>query len=697
MGSWPRFFRECLYQRRSNEFLPSLPAPCCIPLIPTVDASTSPGPRDEHRVAGGGAHRDGWRPTQAALLCRSPKTILAPEIALSLTAVDRTRFDDRQENSRQFSFATHPSWVRGLPAAGVVMAVFLAYAATLRFGFYFDDQVLVIHNDSIRSWRYLPGYFSTHIWAYLQPHVMQNAYRPLLLVWLRLNDALFGAHAWGWHLSLVLAHVAVTYLVYRLCLHLARDAWTAALAGLIFALHPVHVETIAQPSWADQPLSTLFILGAILAWWRGRVPGSRHGWTAASMLLGAAALLSKESALMLPILVAGGAWIYAGDAGEPTPYQERVRCAVRDATPLVAVTLAYLPLRIWALKGFSHVASPIGWPTVFTTIPSVLMFYLRLLIWPAGLSCFYDTPYVSSATLGNYGLPCVVILVMINGLTVWWWKVRQRSPSDARAMAFAILWMVLAVVPVLDFRVLVEWEFAHDRYIYLASAGFAILVAMGLRQAASYTPAFFRQPAWGMAGVGLISVLMGAATVRQTLYWSSDLTLYRRAHEIAPHNAFASSILATCVAQRGRENEAVGLYQQALADHPAFWLANVDLAYLLYERGEYREAARHFQLSCAVDPTDAQQFLYWGMSLLHLGRPREAEKAVRTALSLSPHAEDYHLGMGMVLRQEGRLPEAKKEIEMELAAFPQNAQAQAVLKEVNQQIQGGGKEAPSKP
>jgi Flp pilus assembly protein TadD len=583
-------------------------------------------------------------------------------------------------------------WGRSLRPAAILLAAFLAYAATLRFGFIFDDQVLVVENDSIRSWRYLPSYFSNHIWAFGRPHSLQNAYRPFLLIWLRLNDMLFGAHAWGWHLTLVLAHVAVTYLVYRLCLRLTRDAWTAGLAGLIFGLHPVHVETVAQASWADQPLSTLFILGAILAWWRGRAPGAKFGWIAISMALCAAALLSKESALILPILVAGGAWIYAEPAGGPASWRERVKGAWKDAAPFVVVTLAYLSLRIWALKGFSHTATPVAFPVIVLTIPSVLVFYLKLLVWPTGLSCYYDTPYIATATLRNYVLPYAAILGVVNGLTVWWWKVRQRSPSDARAMAFAALWMVLSVVPVLDFRLLVEGEIAHDRYIYLASVGFAILAAMGLRQVCGYMPAFLLRPVWGLAGAGLLSVLLGVATVRQSLYWADDLTLNRRAHEIAPHNAFAAASLAAAMAHRGKENEAIGLYQEALANHPANWLANVNLAYHLYLRGSYLEAAQHFQLACAIDPTDAQQFLYWGMSLLRIGRPAEAEKAVRTALSLRPNGENYHLGMGMVMRQEGRLPEARREIEIELAKYPQSSQAQAVLKEVDRQMRGAPQE-----
>src|SRR5208337_3065507 len=103
--------------------------------------------------------------------------------------------------------------------------------------------------------------------------------------------------------SLLVAHLAVTYLVYQLCIRLTRDTWTAAAGALIFGLHPVHVETIAESAWADQPLSTFFILAAILAFCRSWMSGHSLRWMAASLGFTAAALLSKESSLMLPILV----------------------------------------------------------------------------------------------------------------------------------------------------------------------------------------------------------------------------------------------------------------------------------------------------------------------------------------------------------------------------------------------------------
>ncbi len=153
-------------------------------------------------------------------------------------------------------------------AVGILIATFLAYLDTLALGFVFDDHVLIVTNDSIRSWRYFPTYFTSHIWSFRYPHLLANYYRPLFLTWLRLNDALFGLHAWGWHLTSVLAHVAVTWLVYRLALRLTRDAWMAGVAALIFGLHPVHAEAVADITSIQEPISTFFILAAILAFAR---------------------------------------------------------------------------------------------------------------------------------------------------------------------------------------------------------------------------------------------------------------------------------------------------------------------------------------------------------------------------------------------------------------------------------------------
>jgi thioredoxin-like negative regulator of GroEL len=602
----------------------------------------------------------------------------------------------------------HPITRHHLPLA-ILAATFISYAGTLALGFVFDDHILIESNASIRSWRYFPGYFASHIWSFRYPHLLANYYRPLFLTWLRLNDALFGLHPWGWHLTSVLGHVAVTYLVFLLALRLTRDGWTAGAAGLIFGLHPVHVEAVADITSIQEPLSTLFILATVLTSFAGRRSKARFRWIAASLLCMAAALLSKESGMVLPVLIMGLAAIYGSDGGRevaPQSVAARLRAGLATSVPYWAVLAIYVLLRIWALKGFAHLITPLPLSQVVFTIPSVLLFYLRLLIWPSGLSCYYDTPYISGASRHGFILPAGLLVMVVAAGIFGYSQLRRSSPHQAKAVVFAAFWMILTLLPVLNFRLLPVGEIAHDRYVYLPSVGFAILAAMALRRAmgaqTSWGTAITRprtesnrRPVAVLAGVLLLSAAMGYATVRQSLFWADDLTLNNRAHQIAPLNVSATTSLAAAVANRGMDSAAMALYQQALAVQPQFWRANVNLAYLYYAHGNFASAAEYFRRACAADPVDGDQFLYLGMSLLRTGRATEAEQALRTALLVRPEGKNYHLGLGMVLRGEGKRVEARQEVEKELSADPQNVQAAALLKDMEQEIRAGPEKPPS--
>jgi Flp pilus assembly protein TadD len=595
--------------------------------------------------------------------------------------------NDPRQRAEKRHFQGAPPWAGHLPLAAVLTATFIAYAATLGFGFVSDDRFQVVGNPFIASWRFVPQYFSSHVWSYRYPHLLSNYYRPLFLLWLRLNEILFGARAWGWHLTSVAAHLAVTWLVYRLGFRLTQERRLAMAGALVFGLHPVHIEAVAYVSGVAEPLSALFVLAALLAWMRSRGPAAGLGWLAASMALFAAALLSKESGLMLPVFIAVFAWIYAGSDGGQVGSGGRLRAGLVAVAPFLAVTLAYLPLRVWALKGFAHTVTPVALSTAFLTIPSVVLFYLRLLVWPVGLSCYYDTPYVSAPVFRSFWLPLIVIFVVLAALAFWHRWTRRRWREESRAMAFASLWMALATVPVLNFRLLPEGEIAHDRYLYLPSVGFSILAALAWRQIRRSARNLPRREAWVDALGVALATLLGFGTMRQSLYWADALSLNSRAHEIAPQNAAATTGLAAAAAGHGMVPAAIELYRQALESHPNFWRANVNLAYLYYRQGNYPEAVRYFERSSAADPTDGDQFLYLGLALMRLDRLAEAERAIRTALLVRPHGHGYHLGLGLVLKEAGKLEEARQEFEAAIKADPQDAQARALLLETGSQLE----------
>src|SRR5919109_2726788 len=122
----------------------------------------------------------------------------------------------------------------------VLAATFLVYAGTLQFDFVYDDLGQIVSNPAVQSWKYFPLFFRANVWMQQLP--VGNYYRPVFLAWLLINHTIFGLHPALWHLTTVLAHVAVTALVFAMSLRLTRDRRIALVAALLFGLHPVHLE-----------------------------------------------------------------------------------------------------------------------------------------------------------------------------------------------------------------------------------------------------------------------------------------------------------------------------------------------------------------------------------------------------------------------------------------------------------------------
>jgi hypothetical protein len=205
-------------------------------------------------------------------------------------------------------------------AAIVCLLTFLVYLKTLRFQFVHDDRGQILGNSSIRSWQAVPGYFTSHVWAAIAPTFLGNEYRPIFLLWLRINDAVFGERALGWHLTTVLVHVAATYCVLILAYKIVQEWPTAVLSALVFGLHPVHIEGVAWISGVPEPLMAGCLIPAYLCWVRA-CERSRGGgfWSGASLVLYALALLTKETAVVLLMILFASQWLGFPRPLEPSP------------------------------------------------------------------------------------------------------------------------------------------------------------------------------------------------------------------------------------------------------------------------------------------------------------------------------------------------------------------------------------------
>ena len=631
-------------------------------------------------------------------------------------------------------YLRRPEWLLSL----LGLTTLVVYSGTLFFDFVWDDWPQIVNSPIVRSWSNLPRAFGSDLWFHMARH--QVYCRPLFVAWSMLNCTLFGLRPWGWHLGALLAHVAAVTSVFWLARKLELKYWTAALAALMFALHPIHIEAVAWISAASDSMVTMFVVFAFVGFLNARDPArtKRVAWWIASLILLACALLTKEMAVTFSALVGIYAWLHPAQ-GRTSPRQ-RVFGAVIEATPYVLVTIAYVLLRKDALPDATGQFDPgHGMVDVVRTLPLVLSFYLWKLLIPVGLTGLYYTPYVTSAILSRVVAPILALSGVLLGL--WYWNRREGKST----VAFAGLWFLVGLAPTLYLRNFGNGDFVRDRYVYLPSVGFAILLAMGCQR----LPSIKRWSALTVrvGAVLLLCIAYVGASLSQQVYWASDLLLWTRGHALYPENPYASVGLAAEYSKRGAHDRAIALAQRAVREHPEYaygplalaesyiragsfdegraWLQKIDPAYVkseigmatfagLYGRmgdfdkalalcseilekepdlysalyncgnihlmdGQYAEAERLLSRAVVLAPEEAGPKHFLGRALLGDGRNDQAQPYLRQAAALDSKVWDYHYWLGVSFEESGNMPQARAEYQQTLGLNQDSAEAKIRL------------------
>jgi len=572
------------------------------------------------------------------------------------------------------------------------LVTFVVYSGSLSFDFVWDDWPQIVNSPIIRTWSNLPRAFGSDLWYHVARH--QVYYRPLFVAWSMLNYTLFGLRAWGWHLGAALLHVGAVAAVFWLVRRLGLEYWTAALAALIFALHPVHIEPVTWISAASDTLVTIFAALAFGAFLNGRDPKrnlqrnpekrKRTAWWIASLALLACALLTKEMAVMFSALVAIYVWLHP--AQKNASLGQRALQAVMEAIPYAVVTLAYALLRKHVLLHATGQFDPShGMVDVARTLPLVLFIYLRQLLVPVGITGLYYTPYVTRAILSQVVAPVVLLGATLVGL--WYWNRREGHST----VAFAGLWVLVGLAPALYLRNFGNGDFVRDRYMYLPSIGFAILAAMALRR----LPSIKGWSAPAVQGCAVLVLCGGyvCASVAQQVYWGNDLLLLVRGQSLYPGNPYANAGLAKEYSQRGAHDRAIELAESVVRDHPEYgygplalaeayiragrfeegrvWLDRVNPDYAKSEMGMAAVAGLYGQMgdyerafALCSEILKKEPNLYsalYNCGNIHLmdGQYRDAEQLLAQAVQLVPEQAAPKHFLGRALLQDGRNAEAQ--------------------------------------
>jgi len=581
------------------------------------------------------------------------------------------------------------SWPR---AVLMVLLTLLVYVPAITGSHVWDDDFYVTGNEALRTAEGLE-----RIW--IEPGAVPQYY-PLVHTGYWIEYHLWGLDPYGYHLVNVLLHALGAVLLWLLLKRLeVPGAWFAAM---IFALHPINVESAAWITERKNVLSGVFYFAALLAWLRWAGIGDvrkNRAFYPLSLLLFVCALLSKSVTFSLPAAALLIVWWKRGRMGS------------RDVVPLLPFFAAGIGagcMTLW--MEVTHVgASGAEWS--LTVVQRLLLagrtlwFYAGKILWPAEQCFVYPRWVIDAGTWWQYFFPLGAI-----GILTAAWLLRRRL---GRGPLAALLFFAGTLTPALGFFNVypMRYSWVADHFQYLAGAGLmALACGWAASRLAVATPRLRRI---GITSGFLLLALLGVLTWRQGHAYADRETLWRDTLAKNPKAWIAHNNLGGLLTESGRYAEAIehygealrlrpddpdvhanlGLahagtgdldsaaaeYRLALAAEPGDAGLHAKLAELEDERGNLEQTVQHYREALRIEPGDAQRHTRLGTALSGLGRTDEAMAEYRRALDIDPTLADAHNNLGAALADSGRTAEAVASYLEALRLDPDSADARVNL------------------
>ena len=537
--------------------------------------------------------------------------------------------------------------------AAVLVLTSAVYLPALKAGFMYDDRFFIQENPKIREWRYLPEYFtdSAHSMASI---FWDGIWRPLRTVSYLADYKIWGLNPFGFHLTSLLWHLLNVALLNLLLDLLFQRPRLSLAAGLIFALHPVQAEAVAWISSRGDLMYVAFGLAMFIFYRKYTQTGIRtYLFLSLSSFL--PALLSKETAVVLPVLVLLCDWLF----GE----QGRVRSLAagwRRYVPYFVMILAYLALRRLALGRVSQCPywGDSLWTTVFTMFRAALE-YIRLLFLPLWLRV--DYVYDLSTTLLDWRV--LGSLAMLGGISFLAWRDANRS----KFLTFGWLWLVIGLLPVSNLLPLTA--IMAERFLYLPLAGFAIWAGNHLSRIA--------KRGLFLAVLLALALPMAGLTVRRNIEWQEPEKFWRTEVERSPGSYIARGNLGNIYLQQGDLAAAEREYRRAVELDSTYDNALSGMAIACVRAGRLDEA-EHFAGRClAYNPHASGAMLTMGISRAAQGQLDSAEAWFSRAVKANPADEKAWANLGAICRQRGDWDRAEAAYQRALLISPRDHELQA--------------------
>ncbi len=554
-----------------------------------------------------------------------------------------------------------PVWVHALL---LVLAVALVYSNTLHGPWQYDDQSDILENQSIR-----------HLWPLRDVFFLQGrgfATRPVGNLSFAINYATGGLKPYHYHITNLLIHACASLAflgVLRRTLALTamdrsfreQGSSLALVMASLWALHPLLTESVAYITQRYESLAALFMFLALYALLRHAESGGGVRWVALGSLSTALALGSKEVAVSLPVLLVLFDRLFLAPS-----FREAWRKRRFFYLGLGVAWIAFVYIQLHPVKrGFAGFGLTIPWWKYALNQPSVILHYLRLVIWPHPLNFDYFWPVAK-----HWGelVPGLLIVGALLGLTCWA-LARRKALAFLGVSFFCILAPTSSVMPILDLAV------EHRMYLPSALVIVALVVSICYGLNRLHLLEKLASSSGKMILLILISIIistLGALTYLRNEDYQDTMDLWRDAVAKAPNNPRAHHNYAFYLAKAGYTDMALGEYEAALKQAPGMPTFQSNYGILLGRLGRYPESLEHLRLAVQMEPENHSHYVNLGGILLAKGSLDSSLICYQEAIKINPGAAISYSGLASVLLLQNKPASAMDNIKQAIARDPDN-------------------------
>jgi protein O-mannosyl-transferase len=532
----------------------------------------------------------------------------------------------------------------------------VVYQPAWNGGFIWDDDYYIVNNELLTAPDGL-----RRIWFSLDS---PSQYFPLVYTTFRVEHALWGLNPTGYHWVNLFLHVANALLVWRVLMRLkVPGAW---LAGAIFALHPVQVESVAWITERKNVLMGFFFLLTLLAWIAFVDGRTKRPWYFywLALILYALALAAKTTACTLPAALLLILWLK----------KDRIdKQRLAQVVPFLLLGVAMGLLTVWWERYHIGTQGPLFalGPVERILIASrALWFYVSKLTWPSNLIFIYPRWTISPTHPLDY-----VWLVAAAAVAAAIYFGRRHI---GRSVEVAALFFVATLSPVIGFIMLYtfRYTFVADHYQYLACIGPIALASAGV---ASLAGTFKESRHFVFGIVVCLVVTLAVLTWRQSAMYNDIEALWRTTLARNPNCWMAHNNLGIVLFQKGETDQAIAHYRQTLQMEPDFWHADYNLGSALLRKGEVDEAIVYCNRAVTIEPNDPDAQVALGNALVQKKRIDDAIPHYQKALTIRPYYFPAHYSLSHALLEKGEIDAAIFHCRAALSVQPENADARENL------------------